>query len=410
MPVLHNIGQLATCRPGGAQGELHPVHDAALAWREGRIAWCGPEAALPEAYRDEPPLDAGGGLVVPGLVDAHTHLAFGGWRADEFARRLGGTTYQEIAAEGGGIASTVARTRTLSEDELLARCLRFADEMVSLGVAAIEAKSGYGLTLEDELKLLRVYRRLDETGPLRVVPTFLGAHSVAPEYGADRAAYLELVTETMLPAVARRGLARYCDVFVEESAFTLAEGRTVLQEARALGLRAKIHADQLSDGGGAALAAELGATSADHLECVSEAGIEALASAEVVAVTLPIASLYLDQPPAPARRMIDAGVDVAVATDFNPGTAPSLHLPLAMTLACTRQRMTPAEALVGATRIAARAIGLERTSGSLEVGRSADFALIDAPSVEHWLYRFRGNACRMTVIEGVIRWRADELS
>lgn len=382
------------------------MRNVALAWEAGRVVWIGPEAELPEAYVGWPTEDAGGRLVVPGLVDSHTHLAFGGWRSDEFVARLRGRSYQEIAAAGGGIAATVRRTRALSEDELLERCLAFASGMAELGVTAVEAKSGYGLDVDSELKLLRVYRRLDEEGPVRVVSTFLGAHAVPAEWREDREGYLELVIEEVLPLVAAEGLAAFCDVFVEEgTAFTAEEGRRVLEAARDLGLGVKLHVDQLSDGGGAALAAELGATSADHLEHVSDEGMGRLAAAGTVAVALPLATAYLDQPPMPARRLLDAGVPVAVATDFNPGTAPSYHLPLAMWLACVRLRMTPAEALKGATLLAARAIGCADRLGSLEVGKAADFVLIDASDVDQWLYHYRGNACVARCARGELGWR-----
>ncbi len=406
MPLLRNIGLLATCRAEGEQDELHAVPRAALAWADGKIVWAGPEAGLPERFRGEEERDAGGRLVIPGLVDCHTHLAFAGWRADEFERRLRGESYLDIAARGGGIAATVRATRAAPEDELLRRCAGFLEQMLALGVTTVECKSGYGLDPDSERKLLRVYRRLAELGPQRIVPTFLGAHVVPPEYRDRRAAYVELLVNQVIPAVAAEGLARCCDVFVEESAFTVEEARRILQAARRAGLAPKVHADQLSAGGGAELAAQAGALSADHLERISEAGIRALREAGVVAVSLPLASLYLGQPPMPARRLIAAGVRVAVASDFNPGTAPSYHLPLALTLACVAQRMTPAEALKGATIVAARAVGLEGQVGSLEPGKAADFAIVDAPDVAHWLYHFRPNACVETVVGGVTRWRA----
>jgi imidazolonepropionase len=240
---------------------------------------------------------------------------------------------------------------------------------------------------------------------VRLVPTFLGAHVVPPEFRDDRAGYLALL-ESLLPMIAAEELARFCDVFVEQSAFSPDEARRLLRAAERHGLGAKLHADQLSAGGGAELAAEVGAVSADHLECASPQGIEAMARAGVVAVSLPLASLYLGQTPFAARRWISAGVPVAVATDFNPGSAPSYHLPLALTLACTLQRMTPAEALKGATRYAARAVGLEDRVGSLEPGKVADIAVLDSPDVSHWLYHFRPNACRLTIAAGEIRWRA----
>jgi imidazolonepropionase len=273
-------------------------------------------------------------------------------------------------------------------------------------VTTVECKSGYGLDREHELRLLRLYRRLAETQPVRLVSTFLGAHVVPPEFRDDRAGYLALLADDLIPAIGREGLASFCDVFVERSAFTVDEARGLFAAARRAGLRAKLHADQLSAGRGAELAADVGAVSADHLECASDAGIAAMARAGVVAVSLPLASLYLGQTPAPARRWLEAGAAVAVATDFNPGSAPSYHLPFALTLACTLQRMTPAEALKGATSIAARAVGLEQTVGSLEPGKAADFAVIDAPDVTHWLYYLRANACRAAVVGGRIGWSA----
>lgn len=404
--VLRNIGTLACCRPGGGQADIQLIPSAAVAWNGPLITWVGAEADLPEAYGVADAVDAGGQLVVPGLVDCHTHLAFGGWRAEEFAQRLLGRSYTDIARAGGGIASTMRHTRAASEDQLLERAREFLAAMTTLGVTTVECKSGYGLNSDTELKLLRVYRRLAEAAPLTIVPTFLGAHTVPPEFRDHRARYISLLVDDLIPAVARDGLARCCDVFVEETAFSVEEARRILQAGKAAGLAAKLHADQLTDSGGALLAAELGALSADHLEHASDAGIRAMAAAGVVAVSLPIASLYLGQSPMPARRMIDAGVPVAVATDFNPGSAPSYHLPLAMMLACTLQRMTPAEVLKGATIIAARALGLAATHGSVEAGKRADLAVIDAGHVDHWLYHFRANACTRTIVGGVTQWQA----
>jgi imidazolonepropionase len=406
MKLLENIAQLATCRAEGGQGDIHPIADAALAWDGGTIRWVGPRVELPAEFRDAERLDAGGGFVIPGLVDCHTHLAFGGWRAEEFEQRLLGRSYLEIAAGGGGIARTMRLTRAASDDELTTRVAGFLREMLALGITTAECKSGYGLDATNELRLLRIYRSLAGAQPVRLVPTFLGAHVVPPEFRDDRAGYLRLLTDELLPAIAHERLAAFCDVFVEQSAFSVDEGRRLLTTARATGLGAKLHADQLSAGGGAELAAEMGAASADHLEHASSAGIAAMARAGVVAVSLPLASLYLGQPPAPARRWIQAGCAVAVATDFNPGSAPSYHLPMALTLACTLQRMTPAEALKGATVLAARAVGLEALVGSLEPGKAADFAVIDADGVTQWLYHLRPNACRATVAGGVVVWNA----
>jgi imidazolonepropionase len=402
MPVLRNIGLLATCRAEGGQADIHGIANAALAWEDEEIRWAGPEPELPREYRSESGFDAAGRLVIPGLVDCHTHLVFAGWRADEFEQRNQGRSYLEIARAGGGIQSTVRATRAASEDDLFDRACLFLDEMRGLGVTTVEGKSGYGLSLEEEIKQLRVYRRLAAESSTRIVPTLLAAHVVPPEYRDDRAAYVDLVAEEIIPLVAADGLARCCDVFLEESAFSYEEARRILDAGREAGLLPKLHADQLTDGGGARLAADVGAVSADHLECSSDEGIRALAAAGVVAVSLPIATLYLNQEPMPARRLIEAGAAVAVATDFNPGSAPSFHLPLALTLACNLQRMTPAEALKGATIYAARAIGMEDRIGSLEPGKAADFAIIDGPTVDQWLYHFRPNACLATFVGGEI--------
>jgi imidazolonepropionase len=297
----------------------------------------------------------------------------------------------------------VQLTRAASEETLTERAAGFLREILALGVTTVECKSGYGLDRDNELKLLRVYRTLFRTQPVRLVSTFLGAHAVPPEHRDDRGRYVALLVDELIPEVARAGLAEFCDVFVETSAFSVAEARRILLAGRAAGLAPKLHADQLTPGGGAELAAEVGAVSADHLECASEAGIAAMARVGVVAVSLPLASLHLGQAPMRARRFIDAGVAVAVATDFNPGSAPSYHLPLALTLACTLQRMTPAEALKGATCYGARALKLESRIGSLEPGKAADFAVIDAPDVNHWLYHFRANACRATYAGGTLQ-------
>lgn len=400
MTVLRRIGTLATCS-GPGQRDVNLIRDAALAWERDRITWVGKDADLPVSFKQHDELDAAGRLVIPGLVDAHTHLAFGGWRAEEFELKIQGKGYLEIAAAGGGIASTVAKTRAASWDYLVQRCRAHLRGMAALGVTTIECKSGYGLSVEEELRLLEVYRALGDS-PQRIISTFLGAHTIPPEFKPKRDAYVDLVINEMIPQVAERKLAAFCDVFVEEGSFTHDEARRIFAAGKTQGLRPKLHADQITANGGAELAAEVGAVSADHLERISERGIAAMHAARVVAVTLPFASLYLNFAPAPARKMIDAGLPVAVATDFNPGSAPSYHLPMAMTLACTMQRMTPAEVLMGTTRIAARAIGLENEVGSIEVGKDASFAEIEADSVEQWLYHLRANACFRTVARGQV--------
>ncbi|MFT5141845.1 MAG: imidazolonepropionase [Rhodothermales bacterium] len=397
MPVLRNIGRLATCSRDGGIGQVQTLENAAITWENGLITWVGHDADLSGDHGMEH--DAGGRLVTPGLVDCHTHLAFGGWRADEFSIRSSGATYLEIQQAGGGIRSTMRHTRESSEDELFARAGGFLSEMSRLGVTTIEAKSGYGLSLEDELKLLRVYRRLSGAQPVQVVSTFLGAHVMPPEF-TEPAVYIDHLIHTVLPAVAAGELAEFCDVFVEEGAFDDVLARRLFAAASRLGLRPKLHVDQLSDGGGGELAASVGAVSADHLEYTSASGMLAMAAAGVVAVALPIATLYLRQKPMDGRGFLEAGCRVAVATDFNPGSAPSYHLPFAMMLACTMNGLSPAEALRGVTINAAAAIGREAVCGSVEPGKRADFAIVDADSVEQWVYHFVPNAVRETFIAG----------
>jgi imidazolonepropionase len=391
--VLRNIGQLATCPADSEQQDAGLLSNAALAFDESGIRWVGSESSLPEIFGDDESIDCGQKLVIPGLIDCHTHLCFGGWRGDEFEMRLKGHSYQEIAAAGGGIRSTVTATRSDSVEQLFDKALKSLEDILDLGITTLECKSGYGLEKTAELKQLQVYRQLNRQQPVELAATFLGAHMIPDEYQHDREAYIELLCEVLIPAVVEKKLASFCDVFVEEGAFSINEARKILEAAKSAGLGLKVHADQLSAGGGAQLAASLGAISAEHLEYADTQGIEALAKAGTVAVSLPIASLYLREPYLPARKMLDKGVRVAVATDFNPGSAPSYHLPLAMTLACVNQRMTPQEVIMGATTVAARAISAEKRIGSLLPGYDADIAIIDAPNVNHWLYHFRPNAC-----------------
>ena len=402
MPVLKNIGYLATCADTGGQSNIQSISNAALVWEETRISWVGPQADLPVQYHREESLDAGGKMVIPGLVDCHTHLAFGGWRAEEFALRAQGASYLEIAKAGGGIASTVWHTRIATEEELYNKALKVLQEMMRLGITTAECKTGYGLTLQDELKVLRVYRELSETQPVRIVPTLLAAHIVPPEYASRRDDYIRLITQEMIPAVSEEGLADFCDVFVEETAFAPGEAEQIMAAAAEYGLRPKFHVDQLGDGGGAELAASLNAISADHLEHVSEKGIQAMAAKGVVAVSLPFASFNLRQPAMPARACIEAGIPVAVATDFNPGSAPSYHLPAAMYMACIMQYMSPAEVLKGATYFAAKAIGKGHEVGRLAPGYAADFVVMDAPDINHWMGHFQPNAAIMTVVDGSV--------
>jgi len=390
MLILKNISILYTCRDEGVQPDVHPIENAAVVWMDDKIEWVGKESEIPEKYRSGMSFDAGGNMVVPGLVDCHTHLCFGGWRADEFEMRIQGQSYLDIAKAGGGILSTVKATRTASEDELYEKAYGLLKKIQQQGVTAIECKSGYGLSLEDELKQLRVYKRLKEETPLHIVTTFLGAHTFPPEFKENREGYIELIINEMIPAVAEENLAEFCDIFVEESAFTIEEARTIFEAGKKHGLIPKLHADQLSSGGGAELAAEVGAVSADHLEQISNEGIRQMAEKGVVGVTLPLASLYTQQPYLNCRPLVEGGVKVAVATDFNPGSAPIFDLPLAMMLTCNHGRLTPAEVLKGTTIYAAKAINRNQTLGSIEPGKSADFLVINAENVNEWLYHYKG--------------------
>ncbi|MDZ7716560.1 MAG: imidazolonepropionase [Balneolaceae bacterium] len=400
MPILKNIGFLATCRDEGGQGEIHPIKNAAVVWQDDTIKWVGDESELSVEYENEEAYDANGNMVIPGLVDCHTHLAFGGWRPDEFEMRVKGESYLNIAKAGGGILSTVKNTRKATEDELYEKAFGFLEEMMKLGVTTIECKSGYGLSLEHELKTLRVYKRLVENIPQHIVATFLGAHTFPLEYKENKQGYIDLLINEMIPAVAEEGLAEFCDIFVEDSAFDVDAAREILVTAKAAGLTPKLHADQLTSCGGAELAAEVEAASADHLEKISDQGIQDMAKARVVGVTLPLASLYTQEEPLDCRKLVEGGVEVAVATDFNPGSAPSFNLPLAMMLACNQGRLTPKEALKGATIYAAKAIKRDLRVGSIEAGKSADFAVIDAPNPNFWMYHFRPNSCEQVFIKG----------
>jgi imidazolonepropionase len=394
---------LATCPPGAPQQDAGLIDNAALVFADNRVEWVGEEHQLPARFAGQESIDCGGRLVTPGLIDCHTHLCFGGWRGDEFEMRLQGRSYQEIAAAGGGIRSTVAATRSSSIEQLTEKALKALEQIRDLGITTLECKSGYGLERLSELKQLQVYRRLDEQQAVELVPTFLGAHMVPDEYQQRRSEYIDLLCQQLIPEVAEQELAQFCDIFVEQGAYSVSEARQILSAAQGAGLKIKVHADQLSCGGGAQLAAEFGAVSAEHLEYADEAGIQALERAGTVAVSLPLASLYLRERYLPAREMLNAGVRVAVATDFNPGSAPSFHLPLAMTLACINQQMTPQEVLMGATSVAARAIAAEHRIGSLLPGFAADIAVFDVPAVNHWLYHFQANACCGLLKSG--RWQ-----
>lgn len=353
-------------------------------------------------------IDASGRILLPGFVDAHTHPVFAGNRADEFEERASGATYQEIAARGGGIRSSVRRTRAATLDELIAAGRRYAHWFLRTGTTTIEAKSGYGLTLEDELKLLRAIRQLDEETPLSYVPTFLGAHDIPEEYAARREDYIKLLTEEMLPRVAEEKLAEFCDVFREEKVFTLEESKRVLTAARASGLALRVHADQLSLSGGAELAAKLRATTADHLEHTDARGIAALKSAGVQPVLLPASVYTLGSRRYPdARAMIEAGLAVVIATDFNPGSSPTPSMTMALSVASTHMKMMPAEAITASTINAAYSLNRGREIGSLEAGKRADFVVHDAADYRELAYFFGIEHPREVYTNGRLAFRRD---
>lgn len=382
---------------------------AAIVVEQGCIAWIGAPGSVPSQYATLPVHEGGGALVTPGLVDCHTHLVYGGRRANEFAMRLAGASYEEVAKAGGGIVSTVRATREASEDELFESAAVRLQALLADGVCAIEIKSGYGLALEHERKQLRVARRLGDAFGVTVKTTFLGAHALPPEYAGRSGDYVDLVCNEMLPALAAEGLVDAVDVFCERIAFSLAETEQVFQAAKALGLPVKLHAEQLSDMDGAALAARYGALSCDHIEHLSAKGIEAMKRAGTVAVLLPGAYYTLRDthlPPIEALRA--AGVPLAVSTDHNPGTSPTLSLLLMINMACTLFRLTVPEAIAGVTRHAAHALGLQETHGRIAVGLPANFVLWNLNEGAELAYWFGQRPVRSVVRQGRIALRNDE--
>ncbi|WP_394779991.1 imidazolonepropionase [Undibacterium sp.] len=392
---------LATMRVGDGYGE---IRDAAIAVKDGVIAWLGPQASLPSQYKTKVQHDGKGCWLTPGLIDCHTHIVYAGNRSDEFEARLNGVAYEEIARKGGGILSTVRATRSASEEQLMLASLPRVASLIREGVTTLEIKSGYGLDLQTEAKMLRVARQFGRHFPLRVKTTFLGAHALPPEYAGSADDYLDQVCDSMLPALVSEGLVDAVDAFCEKIGFSATQTEKVFQAAHRHGLPVKLHAEQLSDQGGAALTARYQGLSADHLEYLSEEGVAAMSVNGTVAVLLPGAYYFLREtkmPPVQALR--DAGVPMAVSTDCNPGTSPMTSLLLAMNMACTVFRLTPLEALAGATINAAKALGLASQIGSLEAGKQADFALwaIDRPG--DLAYSIGGNPCQAVVFGGKLR-------
>ena len=408
--IIKNAGELLTLSPSSLEESgLGIIRKGAITVKEGKIFWIGKTEELPKKFglgKDGQEIDATGKVVMPGLIDSHTHLIFAGSREKEFEQRIQGLSYLEIAERGGGILSTVEATRKASFDELLLLGKKRLDRMLSKGVTTIEAKSGYGLSLQDEMKILKVMKALQEVHPIEIVPTFLGAHTIPREFRDARTRYIDLLTKEMIPRVAQERLAEFCDVFCEEKAFTLEESKKILETGKGYGLKPKIHADQLSPGGGAELAAEVNAFSADHLEHISQTGIERMAEKGVTAVLLPGASFFLSMKKfPPAREMIQKGVYVSLATDLNPGSSMTESLPLMMTMGCTMYKMVPKEVIQGTTIHAARSMGRENEIGSLEVGKQADILLLAIPNYRYLPYHFGVDHVEVVIKKGRIVYK-----
>jgi len=404
--LIKNIGCLQTpvgsySHKGSKQGANEKYINAAIAVEDGIITEILSGGRIPAGIFDEE-IDAEGKLVTPGLVDGHTHLVFGGYRQHEIAMKLAGAGYLDILRAGGGILDTVGKTRQASKEELYDKTAGFLDEMMSLGVTSCEAKSGYGLDKETEIKMLEVIKDLGEKHPMDVVPTFLGPHAVPPEYEGRGDEYIEMTCKEILPEIRKRNLADYCDVFCEDSVFNAEQSRTYLKCARDMGFGLKIHADEIEAIGGTELAGELGAASAEHLIAITESGMDAMAAGGVTAMCLPATSFYLDKTYAPARTMIEKGIPVAMASDFNPGSCPSLNLQFVINLGCLKYKLTPEEVLTAVTINPACAIGLGEKVGTLEPGKQADLIIWNAPDFEMVCYRFGSNMTDRVIKKGTL--------
>jgi imidazolonepropionase len=407
--VISNLSEIATplgtqSKRGVDQGKIRRYDNAVVLCRDDKIAFVGSPAELESQFGpaiDAETFDAGGGTLIPGFVDPHTHLPWAGSREEEFAMRLEGKTYMEIAAAGGGILSTVRATRGASEQDLVAALKRRLDFMIRYGTTTAEAKSGYGLNLDDEIKQLRAIRDASSQHAVDLIPTLMAAHETPPEYRGDRSRYLDLVCGEIIPQVAEEQLAQFCDVFCEEGVFTTDESRRVLVTGSDYGLAPRLHADEFVDSGGAVLAAELGALSADHLIAISPEGIEAMAAAGVTAVLLPGTSFFLMKHSyAPARRLVEAGVPIALATDCNPGSSNTESVPMIFVLAVFELGLTIEESLTAATLNAAACLGMGESVGSVEVGKKADLVVLDAPNLLHLAYHYGVNPVAAVIKNG----------
>ena len=411
--LLENAAEVLTMERPGLAGprrredlaEIGRIADASVAIANETIAWVGPASKALESVELAPGairIDARGRVVVPGFVDSHTHLPFAGWRHDEFERRLRGESYQEIAASGGGIQSSVRATRAATEEELADLVRARLDRLLLQGTTTVEAKSGYGLATEHELKQLRALARGASAHPVEVLPTFLGAHEFPPEHREQREPYVDLLVQEMIPAVAAQKLALFADVFCERGVYTTAQARRILEAARDHGMVPRLHADEFAPSGAAELACEIGALSADHLSAVSPQGIEALASSSTIGTLLPGTTFSLRIPPASARRLIDAGVALALATDFNPGSSAIDSMAVVIGLACLHLGMRPQEAFVAATINAAFALGQAEHIGSILPGKQADLLILDAPDHRHVAYRFGAPLVQNVIKKGQV--------
>jgi imidazolonepropionase len=406
--LIKNIKQLVTVHANGMpvksgkdMHDLGIIEHATVLIQNGLFRWIGPSAEFDQTVDEHIDiLDASELVGLPGFVDSHTHLLFAGSRENEFAMRIEGKSYQEIAHAGGGILSTVHATRISTKKELKRFARRHLDTMLTEGTTTVEIKSGYGLTEKDEIKLLDAINDLSEECLMDIVPTFLGAHAVPPEFNDNSDAYIDLICTRMLPYIAQRKLAIFCDVFCEEGYFSVEQCRRIFEAAKPLGIRNKIHADQLTQTGASILAAEVGAVSADHLEQIDDAGIAALKQSGTIATVLPGVSFFLNQNYPPARKIIDAGVPLAIASNFNPGSCMSYSMPMMMTIACTHMAMTPEEALTASTLNGAAALGLSEKLGSIEVGKQADIVLYDIPGYRYLAYHFGTNHVAKVVKHG----------
>lgn len=412
--LIKNAAEVVTCRgqapkKGAAMNDLGIIVDGAIVAENGIVRAVGTTADILASYNEDAyrVIDAAGKCVMPGFVDSHTHLVFAGYRAEEFSWRLKGATYLEIMERGGGIINTVRATRQAAKAELMALAMKRLNSMLAMGVTTVEGKSGYGLDLETEIKQLEVMRDLAAVHPVEVVPTFMGAHAVPVEYKGKSTAFIRFIIDQVLPVVAGRGLAEFCDVFCEKGVFSVEESRELLEAAKLLGLKAKIHADEIVTLGGAELAAEVGAVSADHLLHASDHGIAALAQANVVATLLPATAFCLREPYARGREMIDRGAAVALATDFNPGSCFTESIPLVLALAVLEMRLTPAEAITALTINGAAALGRADIIGSLEEGKQADIVILEYPSHLFLPYRVGVSCVREVIKKGRTVWRKD---